>query len=267
MICINCGQPLLGKFCSTCGQRSNVRRITFKEGWNDFWSRIYGFDGMFPRTVRDLTLNPGATAKKFIEGNRVLYYGPVGYFFLMITLYVLIISALGVDLKFLLMKNQSVLLPAEYNQSDQPLSQMALEWVSNNIKVMAFLIMPFNALVAHVLLFRKSGHNYTEHLVLPFYVNGHLQWLNIAAIIYFKISGNLMLSGVSLLLSLVFFGFAYMQFITYQSKVKAFLKGIGVMVLGQLLMVLLVIILVSVTIALLPYISPETFELIRPSSN
>jgi hypothetical protein len=267
MTCINCGNSATENFCPNCGQRTNVKRITFKEGWNDFWARIYGFDGMFPRTLRDLTLQPGIVAKKYIEGNRASYYGPVGYFFLMVTLYVLIMGALGIDFKEFLARNQSMLLPEEYNQTQNPLSQMAMEWVSNNIKIMAFIIMPFNAIAAHHLLFRKSNYNYVEHLVLPFYLNGHMQWLSILALLYFKITGSMALSGASFLISMVYFGFAYSQFIRYQSKIISFIKGVGVLVLGQLLMVSLLIIVVATLISLLPYISPETFELIRPSNN
>jgi Protein of unknown function (DUF3667) len=92
--CINCHAETTGKFCSNCGQRMTVKRITFREGWNDFWARIYGFDGMFPNTLRDLTVRPGKASQLVIDGNRVKYYGPVGYFFLMITLLCLVGSLL-----------------------------------------------------------------------------------------------------------------------------------------------------------------------------
>src|SRR5882762_8751747 len=97
MTCINCATEAEGKFCPQCGQRLDVKRLTFKEGWHDFWARIYGLDGMFPRTFRDLTLRPGYASKEFIRGNRAKYYGPVGYFFLMITLFLLLLSMIGLD--------------------------------------------------------------------------------------------------------------------------------------------------------------------------
>jgi len=60
--------------------------------YHDFQARIYGLDGMFPRTLRDVTLRPGQASRTFIQGNRVKYYGPVGYFFLMITVLLLLMN-------------------------------------------------------------------------------------------------------------------------------------------------------------------------------
>src|SRR5688572_4844803 len=97
MQCINCSTESDGKYCPTCGQRMTVKRISFREGFYDFGARIYGFDSQFPRTLRDLTIRPGVAAKRFIEGNRAMYYGPVGYYFLMITVMFLVASILGID--------------------------------------------------------------------------------------------------------------------------------------------------------------------------
>lgn len=96
--CINCQQEVSDNYCSHCGQRTHVKRISLREGWNDFWARVYGFDGMFPNTLRDLTLRPGVAARIFISGNRVKYYGPVGYFFLMITVFLLLLDLLNIEL-------------------------------------------------------------------------------------------------------------------------------------------------------------------------
>jgi hypothetical protein len=98
MVCINCSSEVTSIFCPTCGQRQTVKRLSVKEGWNDFWARVYGFDGMFPRTLRDLTIRPGEVSRKYIKGNRVAYYGPVGYFFLMVTLMYIVASVLNIDL-------------------------------------------------------------------------------------------------------------------------------------------------------------------------
>ena len=61
-------------------------------------ARIYGFDGMFPPTLRDITIRPCVASRKYIEGNRVAYYGPVGYFFLMVTLIYIVASLFNIDL-------------------------------------------------------------------------------------------------------------------------------------------------------------------------
>lgn len=267
MTCINCGNSAVENFCPNCGQRTSVKRITFREGWNDFWSRVYGFDGMFPRTLRDLTIRPGVVARKYIECNRVLYYGPVGYFFLMVTVYLLFMSMIGVDVKDFMGESQKMYTPLQSGEGQQRFSQFVLEWVSDNMRIISFIVMPFNALVAHYLLFRKNQLNYLEQMVLPFYVSGHLMWVNMVTVGIYRFSGSMVFSIPSMIISFLYFGLAYSQFINYQPKWKSFLKGGFVQVLGLLFMVLTVILIVIIFILLLPYFSPETYELIRPSNN
>jgi hypothetical protein len=86
-------------------------------------------------------------------------------------------------------------------------------------------------------------------------------------VLVFKFSGNMLFSSFSFILTFLYFGFAYSQFINYQSRIKVFIKGGFVQLLGLSLMVSTVVLLVILLIVILPYISPETYELIRPSNN
>jgi phage shock protein PspC (stress-responsive transcriptional regulator) len=261
--CINCGAEGTEKYCSQCGQRLEIKRITFKEGWHDFWARIYGFDGMFPRTFRDLTVRPGAAAREYIAGNRAKYYGPVGYFFLMITLLLLWLSILDLSFEELVKNTQ-----ARYQgkQEQNKVAEWVVNFVLDNLKLVLFFIVPFQAFSARYIFFRKSGFNFMEHMVLPFFVGGHLMWITIALFTYRKITGDLPATVASLITPL-FFGYAYLSFMPDQSKIKTFLRGIGVYFGGQLLFVTLLVVLAIVIIPLLYYFNSEAYELIRPSNN
>jgi hypothetical protein len=79
--CVNCGVAVTSKFCAECGQPNPPKKLGLRTMWYDFQSRIIGFDGMFPRTIKDLTLRPGKASKNYVYGNRMMYYGPVGSFF------------------------------------------------------------------------------------------------------------------------------------------------------------------------------------------
>lgn len=255
-------------FCSHCGQRTNVKRITFKESWYDFWSRVYGFDGMFPRTLRDLTLRPGLAARKFIEGNRVLYYGPVGYFFLMITLYLVMASILGIDIKDFIVDRQSGFI--EQPKSDSGIAQFSrkvMETVADNIRLVAFVVIPFYAFVARYFLFRKSGFNFMEHMVLPLYVMGHIFWINIIGLFVYKFSGSLIFNSIQSLAIILFLGFAYTGLMQHQAKWKAFIKGIFVYVMGQIMWIIFVAIITVIVIVILYYIDPQILEPLKPSRN
>jgi hypothetical protein len=260
MTCINCNNAVDGTFCNHCGQRLTVKRITFKEGWFDFWARIYGFDGMFPRTMRDLTLRPGVAAQKFIDGNRVLYYGPVGYFFLMITLFLLILSFMNMDFMDF-MRGMQEYIPAQ----DKALKfqQKFQQFISDNLKIFVFLMIPFQALVAQKLYFRKSEKNFIEHSILPLYVMGHLYWLSIVSAVIYKITGSLIHGWFQPLVSILFFGFAYTTFITYQSKAKVFFKGMLIYLTAFVCFTTMLVVFMIGYIIYLAILDPETFNAIK----
>ena len=263
MNCINCGTPVTAKFCPNCGQRAIIKRITFKESWFDFWSRVYGFDGMFPRTLRDLTIRPGTVAKKFIEGNRALYYGPVGYFFLMITVCLLVFSLMNIDF-FDLRAGMAKSIPIE--QPNPKLTEKIQHIVSDNIKVFAFFVILFQPFTAKYILFRKSGYNFLEHAVLPFYVAGHLYWVMILSGIYFSLTGTRAFL-FQLTFGILFLGFAYSTFMTYQSGLKAFFKGIALYLVSITLYILTICIVAIIVMLMLAWLNPDSLDLIRPSKN
>lgn len=264
MTCINCGAQVEGKYCSTCGQRLTVKRLTFKEGWHDFWARIYGFDGMFPRTLKDLTIQPGFAARQFIEGNRVRYYGPVGYYFFIITLFLLLLSMIGTNyLDYLRAASES--LPIDQRESQ--FSRGTQAWVADNIKIVAFLIVPFIAFTSRYVFFRKQGLNFIEHSVPVFYMLGHWYWIEmIEAVIFTYTKWTLGLSWKFIMVP-AYLGFGYISFVPDQPKWKVFLKGMGTYYLGYVFMFLVAAIiglLIGIAIAI---IDPSLLDSVRPSKN
>ncbi len=257
MNCINCGIEVNGNFCSQCGQRTTVKRITFREGWNDFWSRVYGFDGMFPRTLRDLTLRPGHVARQVINGNRVLYYGPVGYFFLMITLFLLVLGVLGLDFTDFMKGMQETMTT---NPSQMQAQNKIMKIISDNLRIASFVIIPFQAWCARYLFFRKAELNFMEHCVLPLYTIGHIYWLSIISAVVYKASDFMLFGFVQLVLSILYAGLAYISLITYQSKTKVFFKGALLYLVSQLIMTITFIIVGLLVALLLAWLSPETLK-------
>ncbi len=263
--CINCGDRIAGNYCLNCGQRVSVKRITFREGWNDFWARIYGFDGMFPRTLRDLTIRPGTATRRYLDGNRVAYYGPVGYFFLMITLLYLVASLLDISIvDFLRNAGSSNLQPVPKQGSGQEkLMQSTFELVSDNLKLVSFIVIPIQAFCSRFLFFRKSGLNFTEHTVLPFYGLGHLYWLSIASLFIHAITGNFLPNWIQIVVAILYFSYAYSDLFQNQSRLRAMAKGFGIYISTQLLFGLLVAVIVIFIILF----NPEVYEMIKPGSN
>jgi hypothetical protein len=265
MKCVNCGTEATNTYCGNCGQRMTVKRLSLTEGFSDFTARIYGFDGMFPRTLRDLTLHPGEASRRYIEGNRAAYYGPVGYFFLMITLMYLVASLLDIDIKEFLKHGSDLgLQPTPKQGSGQEqYMQSTFGLVSDNLKLIAFSIVPIQAFCSRYLFFRKSGLNFIEHTVLPLYALGHLYWISIASLITYSLIGVFFPGWTQIGIGMLYFSYAYADLFKYQSKVKSFFKGLGVYLTTQLLYILIVAIIVLVVI----FLNPEVFEMLKPSNN
>lgn len=269
MNCINCGAEASGRFCSHCGQRMTVKRITFKEGWVDFWSRIYGFDGMFPRTLRDLTLRPGYAARQYILGNRAKYYGPVGYFFLMITLFLLVMSMLDLNMLDFINEKRATFVPdaIKPGSGQEKFTELVLGFISRNMKVIAFLNVPFHAFAARYLIFRKSGLNFMENMVMPFYLMGHLYWLSIVSVFVYFYTNSYLFTTVIGVIALFYYGFGYAALMDYQPKWKAFLKGILVYLGGQVTLIAVASVMAVIAVVILAYTNPDLLEMIRPSNN
>lgn len=263
--CINCEAETSNNFCSHCGQRSTVKRITLREGWNDFWARIYGFDGMFPRTLRDLTIRPGKASYLFIKGNRVKYYGPVGYFFLMITLLYLVGSLLDVSItEFMRSTSKATnFAPPKAGSDQEKFAETIIQFISNNLKLITFLFIPTQAFISRYLFFRKSDLTYVEHTILPFYTHGHIYWISILSVILYGSFGTFISGIMSMLLTVSYFGFAYSDLFSYQSKVKAFIKGIGVYLTSQLLLMVVFVVVLIILIKT----NPAIYDMLKPSNN
>lgn len=266
MNCINCGEDVTGNFCSNCGQKKKISRITLKEGWNDFWSKLYGFDGVFFRTISDLTIRPGFVAQSFIKGNRVTYYGPISYFFLMVTLFIIILNLLGLDFKAFINASQETFQMTEQSKAQQEINQTVMGLVSENIRIVAFLFIPFSAIAAHKIFFRKSGLNFMENAVLPLYLVGHIYWITILSTFVFKLAGSFALYMSIPVFSILFFGYGYVNFNPIQTKWKAFVRGLMVYLFGQLFFVIAIAVVTIVVFVVLFFVNPDFFESLRPVS-
>ncbi|MFN9501627.1 MAG: DUF3667 domain-containing protein [Chryseotalea sp.] len=233
--CINCNAEVTTAYCPACGQPNPPKKISIRNVWSDFVSRTYGFDGMFPRTITDLTIRPGTAAKAYIEGNRVRYYGPIGYFFLMITVYLLLASILGVDMiDYTLKSNPFGVDPA---QGKNAINNDINNWVIENFRLISFFIALFSIFYAW-LFFRKSGYNIVETSAIVFYSNGHVIWFSILFLLIYVFTGYVFNGVFSFWLAIGFQFYSYVNFYTHQHWFKVLIKSIFGFILSFFLLIL-----------------------------
>jgi len=93
--CINCKEVHHFDFCPNCGQPYEKKKISFGVLYDDFKERVVGLDGKFLRTIVASVKDAGQLSMSYINGNRRRYVGPVGYFFICLTVYFVVMTTTG----------------------------------------------------------------------------------------------------------------------------------------------------------------------------
>jgi hypothetical protein len=91
-LCLNCGEPLSGAFCSACGQRVLPPRPSLRELLGEAFAEFSGWDGKLANTLRLLVLRPGQLTIDFLEGRRARYISPLRLY-LSVSLVYFVLSA------------------------------------------------------------------------------------------------------------------------------------------------------------------------------
>ena len=77
--CLNCGAHAPGKFCSNCGQKTQVHRSLAAIG-HDIMHGVLHLDGKLWRTLPLLTFKPGQLTRRYIDGERARFVSPMAMF-------------------------------------------------------------------------------------------------------------------------------------------------------------------------------------------
>lgn len=79
MNCKNCEVTLDGKFCSNCGQKADVARLTFVHVMHEFFHAFTHADKGFLLLAKRLVRAPGLVARQYVEGKRKQYFNPLSF--------------------------------------------------------------------------------------------------------------------------------------------------------------------------------------------
>ena len=92
--CLNCGTPLVGTHCHSCGQRAHVHR-TIGAFFHDLLHGVLHFEGKTWRTLPMLAWKPGQLTREYIEGKRAKYISPIALYLFVVFVSFALWSALG----------------------------------------------------------------------------------------------------------------------------------------------------------------------------
>ena len=83
--CQNCNQHIAGNFCTNCGQKK-YKRIDRKYLIDELQYSVLHTNKGFFYSVKNLVINPGRTARNYLDGNRVNHYKPILLAFVLSTI-------------------------------------------------------------------------------------------------------------------------------------------------------------------------------------
>jgi hypothetical protein len=165
--CPNCGTPLVGRYCSNCGQRAIDLRPTLRELLHEALEELSHIDGKFIRTIGLLLFRPGQLTREFIEGKRTRSMTPLRLYLLTSLIFFGIMAMLPPpqSLKVSVSRDAQLQRAAERMNRDPSILAHALETAFPRAM---FVLMPLFGLIVYAFYWRS------EPLYVPhFYFAAH----------------------------------------------------------------------------------------------
>jgi hypothetical protein len=89
--CLNCGDPDVGRFCPSCGQRQRSPRASVRALLADAAEALFGAQSRLPGTLSALFLRPGHLSEVYLKGQVARYMAPFRvYLFSSVAFFVLL---------------------------------------------------------------------------------------------------------------------------------------------------------------------------------
>ena len=235
MVCKNCTHPFEGLYCYHCGQPAATRRIMTKEILTDTLFSVVKVNRGFLFTAKELSLRPGKAIRLYLAGQRVAYYAPHKYLFF-----------IGAVTSFLTSRYHSFsdeyTAAGAFDGGAHSFFKAFFAYADAYATLINIVTIPVFALFSF-LLFRRSGYNYAEHLVLNTYITAQqlllfIGWLPLTRALPVRIDWLL---GLYVAITLAYNLWVYVQFCGARTAASV-LRAVAAMALaylGQLLLNLL----------------------------
>jgi hypothetical protein len=208
--CKNCNAELTDQYCARCGQKADIRRITWGQILHFIPHALFHVNRGFVFTMKELFIRPGYTVKEYIDGKRVSFSNPIMYIVLLGGFTTLFYNYFDVPL----------------NVEGENIHQMLRtnNIVSNKYFIIkTFAIIPLIAGICYF-MFREFRLNFPEYIVMGAFLTGQMMLI---ILMFFplslatkNLSVHFLVRGLNLLAFAVFTAvFLYQFFNAKQQKV------------------------------------------------
>ena len=227
--CPNCGEEFSAHYCSHCGQKEALERITLKSIVHETLQVVLLLESPVLHTIKALGARPGIFVRSYLDGKRKPYLAPVQFFLLCVTVYLLVFNLIGEQYFAFLTRSTGAISPENVKRLGLD-PQVMLATVRTNLSIFYFVQPPVFALYFR-LFFAKAKISYAENLVFSFYMIGAgLLFSTLIAVIALA---NIKFLIVRLIFLLCFYPYAIVQF-NNTGGLFAYIKGLICVVLSFL---------------------------------
>jgi len=215
LTCLNCGTEISDQFCAHCGQKKEVKRLTWHSLVHEVAHFFSHIEEGFIKTSVQLVYRPGRTIREYLEGKRKTYYKPVALYLVWVTIFLITRNLI---IGWMHYEAQSVDNFLFFNKETG-------SYFVEHRNIFELLLLPIIALFA-LLIITRPKMNYIETLVLGIYVFSVIQMFNTLQII---INGlllriNFMTSMFEIQILIVNLGWGFFCFMDfYKKERKSFL--------------------------------------------
>ena len=177
--CRNCGHPTNTAYCSNCGQRSSVYKVTMRETFVDLADNLFSLSAPIIITLRTLFSNPGKLFREYLGGKRKKYYKPISFFILTTAVYLFLRWVIGFDIKAEINLDEATM-----EQVDANLLTQARNFMFQNINSLAFFFVLSMSMSLKTFFYKR--YMFSEYVAVSFYLNGVYSMLATINIFYIK---------------------------------------------------------------------------------
>lgn len=235
--CKNCGTLLTGNFCHSCGQKSDIHRITLKHLLHEFFHALTHADKGILFLAKEMVYRPGYVAKEYIEGKRKKYFNPLSFLVIVSAVFAIVsmnsryFEAMGSSNRdYSRMPEQYALYMTE-----------SMDIIVHHGKLISLIVMVPVLTFLSWIFFRKRNHNFAENLVLQSLIIGQIHLAMVVVFIpAYLLFGHPNLNNTIFQITFLFYmTIAYQQFFGGNIFVS-FIKSLFIQLLFIILFWLLI---------------------------
>ena len=169
MTCKNCGTEVTGNYCSHCGQRTDVDRLTMSSFVREVSTTLIKVDRGFFYSLSQLFIRPGHSIREYLAGKRKPHFKPIAYTLTLSTLYFFLSKLVESEVIF----SEFILgIVSGIDRSATPSPHLKwLDWFIQNYAYTTLMLLPLYSAISWV-AFIGAKNNYLEHVVLNAYIIG-----------------------------------------------------------------------------------------------